>query len=353
MKLLPIARSAQFRLLLSRSILSLIVLSLSLAWLQPIADAAQITNRSLSLSSYDVSATADHAFKFSFPINLTLGSLRFAYCDSPLDMVPCVPPSGLDTSAATLTNQTGETGFVIDSQTNNTILLTRTAASSSTDPNEYVFSGVINPDQTGTFYVRISAYDSEDASGSTVGYGAVAQALVKGVSISTEVPPILEFCVAQSIPGDCTTANGSLVALGELSSNNTAVGSSQMMGGTNAEFGYAIVAYGTTLTSGNNVIPALSAPTESAPGNSQFGINLRANTDPAVGTDPIGLGIASPAGAYNQPNRFKFSGGEVLASTPDPTKLRKFTVSYVANVSPNQAPGVYSTTLTYICTATF
>jgi hypothetical protein len=141
--------------------------------------------------------------------------------------------------------------------------------------------------------------------------------------------------------------------MGVLREGSVATGTSQMVAGTNAEFGLAITANGTTMTSGNNTIAALGAPTPSAPGNAQFGLNLRANTSPPIGQNPSGPGVMSPTASYNIPNRFMFHAGDVVASTAGTTDLRKFTVSYIANVPPAQAPGVYTATLTYICTASF
>lgn len=126
-----------------------------------------------------------------------------------------------------------------------------------------------------------------------------------------------------------------------------------MIAATNADFGLAIAAYGTTMTSGNNIIPALTTPTVSAPGNAQFGLNLRNNSDPDIGEDPSGGGVAMPTAAYNIPNRYVFNSGDIVATSPAVTDTRKFTSSYIVNVSSSQPPGVYTATLTYICTATF
>jgi hypothetical protein len=174
-----------------------------------------------------------------------------------------------------------------------------------------------------------------------------------GVGLSAEVPPYLKFCVGLSIGDDCTTAEGNLIDFGDMSRTVASSGTSQMLAATNAEIGLAIAVYGTTMTSGNNVIPALASPTVSAPGNAQFGINLRANSSPPVGQNPSGGGISNPAARYNSPNLFAFGSGDMVATSPNATDTRKFTVSYIANISPAQAPGVYTATLTYICTATF
>jgi hypothetical protein len=217
----------------------------------------------------------------------------------------------------------------------------------------YDFSNAANPTAAGTFYVRISTHASVDGTGANIDFGALAQATVNGLSVSTEVPPVLKFCVGIAVEFDCSATGSNIVDLGVLSSSQARSGKSQMIAATNAEMGLAITANGTTMTSGINEIPALAAPTVSAPGNGQFGINLRANTDPSVGEDPSGAGVSNPSASYDTPNRFMFKHGDIIATSPVASELRRFTVSYLANIPPTQPPGVYNATLTYICTATF
>lgn len=317
--------------------------------------AAALTERSVQLENVTPGATTQHTFTFSFASTAGVGSMQFEYCTTPLLDITCVAPTGMDASAATLTTQIGETNFfVLTSQTNRLILTRAPAIPPTQNPSTYVFSNVKNP--TGTpdsFFVRITTYGSMDASDAPIDFGAVANATADSIFLNTEVPPILKFCVGLTLASDCTTEDESVVDLGDLSSARASSGSSQMMAATNAPFGLAVAAYGTTMTSGNNTIPALASPTVSAPGNAQFGLNLRKNTDPAVGQEPAGAGVAVPATAYNTPNRYMFNSGDVVATSPNATDTRLFTASYVVNVSPGQAPGVYTATLTYICTATF
>jgi hypothetical protein len=317
--------------------------------------ALPLPNRSLRLGSVEPGAITTNTFSFSYSSPDDIGSIMFEYCTSPLTEITCDTPTGLDATNATLTDQQGETGFTVLTAQTNKIILTRTpAVSPVTNSSTYVFDGVQNPTGApGTFFVRISTHQSTDASDGNIDFGAVANSTTQAVTVSSEVPPILKFCVGLTIASDCTTADGNLIDLGDLSTAKASAGSSQMLAATNAEFGLAIAMYGTTMTSGNNIIPALAAPTPNAPGNAQFGVNLRKNTDPAVGQDPSGGGIANPASLYNTPNKFVFHTGDVVATSPAATDTRKFTASYLVNVTPSQPPGVYTATLTYICTASF
>jgi hypothetical protein len=141
--------------------------------------------------------------------------------------------------------------------------------------------------------------------------------------------------------------------LGILSNTATKYGTSQFSTGTNSPTGYNIYALGTTMTSGNNVIPAINPANSSRPGSSQFGLNLRANTNPSVGQDPQGAGTGVPLVGYSTPNVFSFHNGDNIAGSSLSTDFSKMTVSYVANISSAQPPGVYSTTITYLGVGNF
>jgi hypothetical protein len=315
--------------------------------------AAQLTNRSLAVGSSLSSASTTHEFTFDFPSTDDVGSIEFLYCDDPLRTQPCNAPAGLDASGASLASQSGETGFSIQSASTSRIVLSRPSSAASLVSGNYEFGNVTNPSAEETFYVRIFTYQSEDGTGTADHHGTVVSSTSTGINIETEVPEILNFCVAKSIPVGCNSASGNFLKLGELKSSTTATATSQMVGGTNADFGYVITVNGQTMTSGNNVIKAMHNKAPSVKGQAQFGINLRANSSPSVGKNPSGPGIATPASAYNTPNLFRFRDGNVVASSPDETNVKKFTISYIVNVPASQSAGIYNTTITYVCVATF
>jgi len=102
------------------------------------------------------------------------------------------------------------------------------------------------------------------------------------------------------------------------------------------------------------VIDALTSPTVSAAGNSQFGINLAANTTPLLGSDPDGASTdTSVDPGYATPNEFMFHDGDEVASASNVSLIKRYTVSYVVNSPPDLRAGVYTTTITYICTGRF
>jgi hypothetical protein len=346
---------AKQRLPLLLAIVVVVALVISIVIPATRASADRLLDRTVRIGDATPGATTTHDFKFSYvTTGVPVGSMMFEYCTSPLPEITCDAPQGMNATNAVLEEQIGEGGyFILTGQTNRIILTRAPALPPTVSPSEYKFSGIKNPTDIGTFYVRITTYQSTDGTGAYTDFGSVANTTTQGVNVNGEVPPYLKFCVGITITGDCTSADGNLVDLGTLSPSRSSSGTSQMQAATNAEMGLAIVVYGTTMTSGNNVITSLDNPTPSAPGNSQFGINLRDNTNPNIGQDPSGGGTANPTLRYNTPDRYAFLSGDTVATSPSVTDTRKFTVSYLANITPSQPPGVYTATLTYICTATF
>jgi hypothetical protein len=250
----------------------------------------------------------------------------------------------------------GEAGFTIGSQTANEIILSRPPIASGSAQASYTFTNVINP--TGPphkFYAQLSTYASSDATGTQVDFGSIASSTAEQVGIATQVPPILIFCTAQNIPTDCTNLTApNFVELDDLASEEPRYTSSQMFAYTNARNGYSIVVKGRTMTSGIYEIDPMTTPSVSLPGTSQFGINLATNTDPNVGDDPVGPGYNITLNPdYSMPDQYLFNDGDIVATSSGVTLDKKFTVSYVINSPQDQHPGVYSTTLTFICTGGF
>jgi hypothetical protein len=321
------------------------------------ARAAIIEDRSVVVGSGLVSADTTEDIHFTLPSSANVGSLVFQYCsNSPWIGYPCTPPAGLDVTGATISSQSGNTGFSIDSADTsaNHLVLSRAPLAAVTSPNEYIFANTINPSAAGsTVYIRISSQAAQDGSGPSIDTGAVAFAVQSIFNVNAFVPPFLKLCVGITVAPDCSAMVGDSIDLGVLSSTTANKSQSQYATATNDPNGYVVFALGTTMTSGNNTIPALSLPAASFPGIGQFGINLRANLIPAVGQDPVGLGTGIPSASYNIPNRFLFNDGDSLSSSTLPSNYNRMTVSYLVNVPSKQPPGIYTTTITYVATVQF
>lgn len=344
----------EWRRLVSGEVLSLILAAFLI--ISPVA-ALRFETRSLTMQSSTPGATTSYTISLQYMSPDPVGSLDLLFCNSPIPYDPCVTPSGLDVSNASLTGQTGESGFSVATQTTNHIILSRTPTMPlATTPSTYTFSGIVNPTDTSqAFAVRLKSLGSTDGSGSEIDFGSVRGEVTNAIVLETQVPPMLIFCVAQQVNDNCNGTDETYYTdMGNLSPTTTLTARSQMAVGTNASGGFAITADGTPMAAGTNVIDSPTSPMPSQPGTNQFGINLVANTTPAVGNDPEGTwanAIAAPG--YDQPNNYMFVPGDVVAYSSDVSLMKKFTVSYIVNSSKNLRAGVYTTTLDYIASGRF
>jgi len=313
-------------------------------------------NRYLHIFNSEPGTVTEYTVGLTYTTETTVGSLLMEFCTDPMHTEPCVVPSGLDLSGATLLEQTGVDDYTMSIIAPNKLLFSRTPAVVGQTPSTYKIGGIKNPDMNGrSFAIRLSDYASTDASGPIIDLGGVVSQVTKSIIIETQVPPILIFCVAAQVSPDCSNTNGVFYTdMGTLGPFDTLAASSQMAVGTNASAGYSIMVFGTPMQAGTSVIAPLTTPTPSFLGQNQFGINLVANTDPLVGQDPDGESInAVVAPDYATPNLFKFMDGDIVATAPNVSLVRRFTVSYIVNSAPDLRPGVYTTTLTYVCTGLF
>lgn len=304
--------------------------------------AAQLTDRSLTLGSSAPSATTTHQYDFVIPSTDNVGSIEFEYCTTASGA--CTTPTGLDTQAATLTNQSGETGFTIVNTTQGVPYITRTA-SAGNNTVSFTLGDVENPSATNTtFYVRISTYTSTDTTGSPVDSGTVAASTANQMVVTASVDEALTFCTGTSgiTTTSCAGATGTTVSLGALSISSAQTETSQLGASTNAGSGYVITVDGDTLTSGSYTITANTVGAASTPGTEQFGLNLAVS---GGGSGTVGAGYSG--------TDYRFDPSAAVASAAGPTDHNLYTVTNLANIASSTEAGAYSTELTYVATATF
>jgi len=321
-----------------------------------VASAASLEQRSLAIANNTPAAVTDYDLSFSLPITQTMGSIELQFCaNSPIIGLPCNSPTNMNVSSAVVENETGINGFSLSSTSNsNTIILSGNPETVNAGVLSFNLSNITNPSVAGTFYGRIETFATSSPSGSPLDQGGLALEISNGYTISVTVPPYLLFCTAVTINGtSCPTNANNYINFGYLTPNSTVTAQSQALVATNAQNGYSIQVSGNSLTSGNNVLPALSNDANSIPGEDQFGINLVANQLPSIGSNASGPGSGGPTNGYNQANLFKFDNGDVIASSSTASSYRQYTISYIININKSQQPGVYSTTLTYIALGNF
>ncbi len=321
------------------------------------AHAAQLQGQSLAIASSAASAVTTHEYSFTLPTNSNVGSFAFEYCTTPFPETTCIAPPGLDASGAILNLQSGVTGFSVDSVNTsaNRIVIERSAAAVVTPASVlYQFDDIVNPSVAdNTYYARIASYSSSDGTGQSIDVGSVAFSTSGFLGVGGFVPPHITFCVGITVHPSCQSTNDNLVSLGTLDESTTRTGTSQFAVATNDDGGYNVRFLGNTLTSGNKTIPPMTSSGSSSTGTSQFGINLRQNSQLSIGQEVSGVGSGQPAANYAGANQYRFVSGEVIASSSLPTDFNRFTVSYIANVDAAQDVGVYTTTIQYIATAQF
>lgn len=358
------------------------------------ASAAQITSRSLTLQAGPTEGgskpggVVNHLLTFTVPSTTTaIGSIKFEYCTTAANSpaVPaCIVPTGMDSTLGptVLGSESGATGFTLNKTTNGAPYLSKaTAATPLSGSLVYRLDNIKNPTTEGTFFVRISTYNSTDTTGTAIDTGTVAASTAEQIILSGIMPESLVFCTGADVlttagVPDCSTATGGTIGFNQLfSPTDTATAISRMAASTNAGSGYVITVNGPTLTSGTNTIAGIPTPSASLKGTPQFGLNLRVNTAAAAPSFPgvapldsrditaVSDGVSlngRPTADYATPDTFKFVTADPVADSnfntvlaADPSDAQIYTVSYIANVPGSQPAGTYTSTLTYICTPTF
>lgn len=355
------------RRLIALALVACLCIAAGITFFMVRADAVRFAERGLYINSSEAGVATWYELSLDYTTTATVGSVRMEFCDNPIPSLPCTAPDGLDLSGATLGAQSGPEPFDTIDIAGNIIVMHR--APSEAGPggvSTYRLDNVVNPTTEGeNFYIRLTSHADENALDPLIDYGSVANAIVQGTDIYTQVPPILIFCVAKTVSIDCVDTDENLVDFGNLNpGEETYATTSEMAARTNGRYGYNIYLMGTSFTSGVREVPPLTVPTESFVGVGQFGMNMTTNTNPGLGADPVGPAPIAPAPAtitsnitlhsdYMIPDHFTFRNGDLLASSTYVTAPKHFTSTYVLNIPADQAPGHYSTTLTYVCLAGF
>lgn len=151
---------------------------------------------------------------------------------------------------------------------------------------------------------------------------------------------------------DNTIGFGTLVSSGARYATGDTLGSASdtadahtISVATNASSGYAMTLNGATLTSGTNTVNAIGATAvASSAGTEQFGARLIVNSGTGSATSPYATtNWALDTGAF--PDQVASGAGDGVTTV--------FGVRYIGNISGNTENGSYSSTLTYVATATF
>lgn len=374
---------------------AVIAMALLLAAMVPaLTSAAQVTNRSIALSSSSVSAE-NVTYTVNFTPNGAAGAFVVDFCsNSPVLGQPCTAPAGFDvgTPASTTTNFT-DVAEVNDDANNNTLRVT--GAMTASVPVSVEITGITNPSASGPLYARIVTFaDAAAANGytstepDTVGVhiddGGVAISITETIGVSGAVLESMLFCVSgETINANCVGGGSEAPALaapslelGEnvggviaLNSDDVYTGTIYTQISTNAANG-AVVRLKSSATDCGGLInsskpdecyilPALQ--TDILPGEAKFGVKLGPDSiDPNSGTiqafPASGYSVSAFAlnwAADNATGVTSAYGDPLLGTDSKPANNKNMTLTFGASVSNNTPAGSYSADLGLIATGKF
>lgn len=154
------------------------------------------------------------------------------------------------------------------------------------------------------------------------------------------------------------TVNTSSLNFGALSTSVTATGTATFSVLNYTAYGYNVTILGSPPSNGGHTLSAMSSTGPSVTGTEQFGMNLRANTVPSVGTDPVQVpsgtfSFGTTGANYGTVNNFRYVAGETIATSPKSSGQTDFTASYIINASTTTPGGKYTGSQTLLCTGTY
>jgi hypothetical protein len=342
------------------TIRSAIAAILLVTLLPSVASAAQITGRSVLLSTSSPAASAattTYSFAFTVPTTGTpIKSVSLTACTTAIGA--CVTPTGFLNSTSTLASQpTGlgaAAGWTVDTTTAGSLRLIDAAnATNPSGSQAIVFGNVQNPTTaTGvSFYIRVATFSVVTYSGA-LDTGTVGASTANLIVVNADVAESLTFSTGLS-GGSCAAvaASGSTVTLSAnpLSSGSTSTGVAAVCASTNASSGYTVQYAATQFTNGLTNLTLGSNSTSTA-GTEMFGFNI-----PAASVVGPGTATSSNA-AYNTAAQYTFLGSGAYSSlitVAGPTNYNVATLNFVGNISNTSKPGHYVTTMTFVCTGLF
>jgi len=316
--------------------------------------AAALTNVSDTLSTLTELTAADHTIVFTTPSGVAAGeTITITFPDSFASGLNGVDFADMDlndgseiTLAATCSGATW--GAAVSGRT-----ITFTSCTDAIDPASTVTIEIgLNASGGDTQIVNPVAADSLniDIAGTMADSGSLAISIISddSISVTASVDPTITFAINEA---DMTIGFGTLsdsaarYATGDGNGSAVETEAHTMSCSTNADHGYSITINGTTLTSGSNTIDAIGAVNSASnPGTEQFGLRMTASG----GSGAVSAPYAASGFAFDTA-----SFPDEVAAASGPSTTTTYSVRYLANISSTTEAGSYTTTLTYVATATF
>lgn len=215
---------------------------------------------------------------------------------------------------------------------------TATADSSQSSSTNYSISDVQIGGNGSALKDCSTSYCAQEALGDTVdGHASSSNYSAQFGSDVSDIPLLEE------------TVTGGTQNLGTLEPGTTATATFSIKIRSYLSSGYTLYMNGAPPSQGQHTLKTMSTscPCTSQPGTEQFGINLAANTDPAVGASPVEVptsqySFGSPEPNYDQSNLFMYNNGDAIAESPSSTGETDYTLYMIANISDATPGGQYT-----------
>ncbi len=377
-----------------RAVYGFAALALAVAALVPglagRASAAQVTTRSIQMSSSTASATSTYSVTYTPGGTTSTAGIVVDFCDNTpiIGDTSCTYPTGFSLGSATPTvaftsgiTTTGWTATGVQGGAGGGSYQTLKLANSGSPTVagtaiNFTISNVVNPSTANhSFYARIVTFDtSANMANYTVStttraasfagmvdYGGIALSTATPINITARVMESLAFCVYKTTCGDdpsMTLGHGTNSIL-----DNTAidVGTAKFSVSTNAQSGADIRWKGDTLKSGSNSIAAAGAGISTTPVTFTTGAGNTAAFGAAV---PAGtLGASTTASSYyngNGTTTFNLFAanvtgtyGDIIAQVTGPVNTSVTSVVFGAVANNTTPAGIYTATEQLIATGKF
>ena len=362
---------------------ALAIAVLTLAFLPVLAAAAQVTSRSIELSTTSKAATGV-TYTVGFTAPAAAGAFVIDFCsNSPVIGASCTAPTGFNAASAASTT----TGFTDVTGSTSQVVVAGTINAS--DNVSVVLTGLTNPSAAGTMYARIVTYDTKahaQAYTSTalgtgnVDEGGVAISITDTVAVSGAVMESLTFCVSKAaISANCTGTDAPVLKLGETVGDVVALVPTAVSTGvintqisTNAASGAVVRLKSNAANCGGmlragapsacDIVPALQ--TGIAAGEAKFGVKTATATDtPAVGANgafqPVtGSGYNNSTYALNYVSGdatgvTSIFGDPFLDTNNLPANNKNMALTFGASATNSTPAGTYSADISLIATGKF
>lgn len=369
------------------------------AVLPSVALAAQITQRSLELSSSSKGATGV-SYVLTFTPATNASAFVVDFCDNtPLIGEACNAPADFDVSSATVntTNGGNFTKSALTAAKNNALVLTGSLTAGTEASLQ--LDGVTNPSGAGQLYARIVSYSGADAATATsnakaytstaigataVDQGSVAASITDSVGVSGAVLESLSFCVSgAAVKANCDVSGNPAPTLRlgkDLGNGVIALDPSEVSQGsiytqlsTNAVSGAVVrlkssaANCGGLLRAGDltacDITPAQN--TNITPGQAKFGVKTSTSTYTSGVTNPNGTLEPVSTSPYND-TTFALNyasdqqtgvtspfGDPFLDTAGHPANNVNMALTFGASVGNDTPAGNYSTDISLVATGKF